>query len=695
MGETENLANEESGGGNLPAIQAELERRAALLRAIGFAATHIIAANDWRTGVQELLDRLGQAACVSRVSLFEVHLGPEGRLVESIRYDWAEPGLAKLAGDERYQNMPMSDEDRSGDLGEWARRRARGEVVQATLREVRGYTREIFLEHGTLSFASVPLIVGDLFSGILGFDDCKTERIWSPLEIEVLQTAAALIAGAIGRARANEELRRSEERYQMAARGANDGLWDWDLPKDRAYFSPRLAEILGISLEDLGDNPARLFEQFEPIDGAAAYTHLNRRFERKRNKFRFECRLRAGDGSPGRWIVARGLIVYDHGQPIRIVGSLREITQLKQVVAELRERETRARAVMDTAYDAIITMDEAGCIVEFNAAAARIFGYSPNQVIGRLASDTIIPENQRSAHKASLQRYVTTGQRTILGRLVEIEGLKADGTRVPIELTVAEVPLPEGRLFTGILRDITERRELEKQLAEAEKLRSSLARYLSPNVVDEVMRTGGRIAAARRLNATVLFADLINYTALSADMSSEQVITVLREFHGIVEDAVFGNQGTLDKYIGDGVMATFGTPRPGPRDATNAIICARRLVTAFAPWNWRRTATGLSKLTLSVGLHFGEVILGDVGTGRRFELTVVGDTVNVASRIEAMSRPLEVAIIASDAVVAAVRKENGDEFLDGFRDLGTHKVRGHKEAFRLWGLTTAALAGRG
>ena len=350
---------------------------------------------------------------------------------------------------------------------------------------------------------------------------------------------------------------------------------------------------------------------------------------------------------------------------------------------------------MDTAYDAIITMDEGGRIVEFNAAAARIFGYSPNEVIGRLVSETIIPQSQRPAHKASLQRYLTTGERTILGRVVEVEGLKADRTRVPIELTVAEVPLPEGRLFTGILRDITERRELEQQLTEAEKQRSSLARYFSPNMVDEVMRTGGRIASARRLNATVLFADLINYTTLSVDMSGEQVITVLREFHAIVEDAVFGNQGTLDKYIGDGVMATFGTPRPGPRDATNAIICARRLITAFGPWNWRRTAAGLSKLSLSVGLHFGEVTLGDVGTGRRFEFTVVGDTVNVASRIEAMSRTLEVAIIATDAVVTAVRKENGDEFLDGFRDLGTHKVRGHKGAIRLWGLTTAALAGRG
>jgi PAS domain S-box-containing protein len=673
----------------------ELVRRTAMLRAVGYAATRIVAAADWSAGIGELLDRLGHAAGVSRVTLFEVHLGPEGRLVESCRYDWAEPGLAKLADDERYQCMPLSDEDRSGELDEWTRRRARGEVVQATLREVRGYTREVFLEHGTLSFVSVPIMVGGLFSGFLGFDDCKTERLWSALEIEVLQTASALIAGAIGRARADEQLRRSEERYQLAARGANDGLWDWDLLNDRAYFSPRLAEILGLSEADLGDSPARLFEQFDPGDAAEARSYLDGRFRRWRNKFRFECRLGGTDSPLRRWIGARGLILYERDRAIRVVGSLREITGLKQAMVELREREMRVRAILDTAFDAIITMDDAGRIVDFNAAAARIFGYSPGQVIGRLVGDTIVPASRRPDHAASLQQYLATGERTLLGRISELEGLRSDGTQVPIELSVAEVPLPEGRLFIGILRDLTERKRFERQLTEAEKQRSSLARYFSPNMVDEVMQAGGRIGGARRLNATVLFADLVNYTALSADMSGDQVIAVLREFHGIVEDAVFGNEGTLDKYMGDGVMATFGTPRPGPRDATNAIICARRLATAFAPWNWRRAAADLPRLSLGIGLHFGEVTLGDVGTGRRFEFTVVGDTVNLASRIEAMSRTLEVAIVASDAVVDAVHREDGDEFLDGFRDLGTHTVRGHGSAVRLWGLTTAPRTGPG
>jgi len=98
--------------------QVELARRTAMLGAIGYAATQIVAAGDWRAGIQELLSRLGLATGVSRVTLFEVHMGAEGRLVESCRYDWAEEGLATLSDDARYQSMPLSDEDRSGEVGD-------------------------------------------------------------------------------------------------------------------------------------------------------------------------------------------------------------------------------------------------------------------------------------------------------------------------------------------------------------------------------------------------------------------------------------------------------------------------------------------------------------------------------------------------------------------------------------------------
>jgi PAS domain S-box-containing protein len=672
-----------------PAIEpdgalAELARRTAMLDAISYAAAQIVGAQDWRVGIQELLNRLGRATDVSRVTLFQIHAGPDGQPVETCRYDWAEPGYARLSGDPRYHNIPLT-ESAGGQLHAWAEARRRGEIVQATLHDVTGETRATFLEHGTQSFISVPIMLRSGVWGFLGLDDCRTERLWHTLEIDVLKTAAALIAGAIERAATDEALRNSRERYALAARGANDGLWDWDLAENRTYFSPRLYEILGLPEGTLA-SPKAFAGQLMPRDAVIWRKYLAHCITERRSKFEFEARLRPGPEGQ-RWVVIRGLIVYEHGAASRLVGSLRDITDRKRMELDLRASETRVRAVLDTAFDAIITIDASGHIVEFNKAATRIFGHARADAVGKPLAELIVPPIYRAAHKEGLKRYLETGQHTVLNRLIEVEALHADGGHIPIELSITEVPVSEGRLFTAMLRDISERKRFEAELAHAERQRAHLTRHFSPNMVEEIMQAGGRIGTARTQPMAVLFADLYDYTEMSAAMSGEQVIGLLRDFHAIVEDAVFNHGGTLDKYIGDGLMATFGTPAPGPMDAAHAIAATRQLLRELARWNQRREAEGERRIRIGVGLHFGLATLGDVGTEQRFELTVVGDTINVASRIERMSRLVRTAVVASDDIIQQAIAECGQEAVEGFRDLGEHRMRGRVALIRLWGLS--------
>ncbi len=663
---------------------AELARRTAMLDAISYAATQIVGGADWRAGIQELLDRLGRATEVSRVTLFEVHRNPAGHAVESCRYDWADAGYARLSPDPRYHDIPLNEAE--GQLSAWAAARQRGEIVQATLRDVTGETRKTFLEHGTQAFVSVPIMLRSGAWGFLGLDDCQNERQWSDLEVDVLKTAAALIAGAIERAQADEELRRSRERYVLAARGANDGLWDWDLVENRTYLSPRLYEIVDRPEGSLADPQGMIAACCDPADAEDWRRYLARCLAEGRRKFEFEARL-ANPAPQQRWIVIRGLIIYGDGKATRLVGSLREITDRKRVETDLRASEARVRAILDTAFDAIITIDPAGRIVEFNEAATRIFGHAREAAIGRNMGELIVPPIYRAAHAAGMDRYLRTGKSTVLNRLIEVEALRADGTHLPVEVSIVEVPLPEGRLFTAMMRDISERKRFEAQLGLAERQRAQLARHFSPNMVEELMRSGGRIGAARTQPMAVLFADVYDYTEMSASMSGEQVITLLREFHAIVEDAVFNHGGTLDKYIGDGLMATFGTPEPGPLDATSAIAATRQTLRDLTGWNRRRAAAGERPIRIGVGLHFGLATLGDVGTEQRFELTVVGDTVNVASRIEQLSRTVGHAVVASDDLIQRALAESGAEAIRDFQDLGEHAIRGRDALLRLWGLS--------
>src|SRR5687767_6996588 len=120
----------------------ELSRRAAMLGAVGYAATLLVGDADWRAGVEELLRRMGLATGASRVTLFEVHRSASGRMVQSCRFDWAEPPLQPISQDPRYSEMPLGDEDE--EIGDWSLRRMRGEVVQALRSEVTGYTRQVF-----------------------------------------------------------------------------------------------------------------------------------------------------------------------------------------------------------------------------------------------------------------------------------------------------------------------------------------------------------------------------------------------------------------------------------------------------------------------------------------------------------------------------------------------------------------------
>lgn len=673
-----------------PEAFLELSRRAAMLGAVGYAATLLVGGGDWRTGVEELLRRLGLATGVNRVTLFEVHRVADGRMVQSCRFDWAEPPLRPISQDPRYAGMPLGNE--RDEIDDWSLRRMRGEVVQALRSEVSGYTRQVFEEHGTLSFVSVPVtLAGGEWWGFIGFDDCRLERHWTPLEIEVLRIAAALIAGAIERERTQARLALSEERYALAARGANDGLWDWQIDTGEAYFSPRLHEILGREDGALGTGIEGLLATFVPEDRDAFRRMLDRRFDRLRHKIMAECRTLLPDGGL-KWIIIRGQIVYREGRPMRLVGSVRDITDRKLAEERLQASEVRLRTILDTAGDAIVTIDDQSRIAEFNRAAERIFGYRREEVIGQQMAPLLVPEHLRQAHAAGMIRYLGGGPSHVIGRHVEVEALTADGVTVPVELAISEVRLPDEHFFTAFLRDITERRSFERRLAEAERRRANLARYFSPKMVERMMQQDGRLGAVRLARVAVLFADMIGFGAISRFAPGEETIQLLREFHALIAQAVFEHEGSLDKYMGDGLMATFGTPEPGPSDATNAIACARAMAASVVAWTRRRHADGLPAIQVGIGLHCGEVTLGDIGSQRHPEFTVVGDTVNLASRIEELTRALRIGILASAEIVRAVEEEGGQAMLEGFRDYGLHPVRGRSELVRLWGRTADDLA---
>jgi len=256
-----------------------------------------------------------------------------------------------------------------------------------------------------------------------------------------------------------------------------------------------------------------------------------------------------------------------------------------------------------------------------------------------------------------------------------------------IHLTMQDKKVFVVVLVTLLLAAVVWRaRRLVQNQMRIERARTNLARYFSPNLVNELADQDEPLGAVRRQSVAVLFADIQGFTSLSENMSPEAVVDLLRGFHERMETAIFAHGGTLDKYMGDGLMATFGTPNPGHQDATQAFFAAQRMLTEIGDLNRLRQVLGERPITLSIGIHYGPVVQGDIGGGRRLEFTVLGDTVNVASRLEAMTRELDTLLVISSNMVDQLRRERGKPDLDGMKEIAPQEVRGRIGRMGVWTL---------
>lgn len=224
------------------------------------------------------------------------------------------------------------------------------------------------------------------------------------------------------------------------------------------------------------------------------------------------------------------------------------------------------------------------------------------------------------------------------------------------------------------------RRVLERQ-------RANLGRYFPPAVVDRLAARDAPRELDRTHEATVMFVDLVGFTSLAETMSPAEAMDLLRGFHATVERIVFAHDGMVDKFMGDGVMACFGVPEPHPAAAADALRAAFDLLAALtAPMPAAAPAAANRRLAVGIGIHRGAVLMGDLGGATQLQFTVVGDAVNVASRLEALTRSAGTALIVSDDVVAAARPHLEPACLERLEPLPDVRLRGREETVMVWRL---------
>ncbi len=229
------------------------------------------------------------------------------------------------------------------------------------------------------------------------------------------------------------------------------------------------------------------------------------------------------------------------------------------------------------------------------------------------------------------------------------------------------------------------RRMLQRQIM-AESARANLSRYFSPNMVDRLSTGDTTLEDVDTRNIAVLFVDIVGFTEIAERQGPQQIMKLLREFHGRIAQTIFDHGGTIDKYIGDAVMANFGSPEIGKHDASDALRCAYAIIDEVSQMNAERQEKGLEEIRIGIGIHYGEVVTGNIGDSHHLEYAVLGDTVNLASRLERLTRKLQSQLVVSDEFVTKVKSENDnpEQLLRHLIEDERTKVRGRSQQVSVW-----------
>lgn len=331
-------------------------------------------------------------------------------------------------------------------------------------------------------------------------------------------------------------------------------------------------------------------------------------------------------------------------------------------------------------------------ILYVNPAFEKMTGWSSADVVGK--SPRIL-----QGPKTDLRIFDDLREKLRSGGIWEGRTInyRKNGSEFWMEWSIVPLQDEQGNTYqyVAVQRDISARVKVEQQLQEAqtaqlvaERARANLARYFSPRLVETLAGKDHPLGPVRRENLAVLFADVVGFTNLSEALDPEQVIEVLRDMHSWIETVIFKWNGSIEGYTGDSVLAIFGFPEAGEQDGTHALSCAYEMLAAANQWNRQRAVQGSSPIRIGIGLHYGPVVLGDVGTEKYVEFTVIGDTVNTASRLQQATRSLGCDLVVGQELVDAIKGEShaasSANLLDKLQRYGKFAVRGRTRPVEIW-----------
>ncbi len=300
-------------------------------------------------------------------------------------------------------------------------------------------------------------------------------------------------------------------------------------------------------------------------------------------------------------------------------------------------------SVLESMSNGVITFSEDGKVVTCNAAGGRILRARIKELVGKPGAEILTGANAWVIEKLAAVKES--------GAVETVVDAKMTGLLEPADLNVnvTVMPLQSGEKKLGSLVMI-------EDISNEKRMKSTMSRYMDPALADKLLAAGEEALGGQSVEATLLFSDVRGFTTLSEELGAQGIVSLLNEYFTLMVDCISSQGGMLDKFIGDAIMAKFGIPPLTHEDdedrAVRTAIAMMRELNAF---NSRRTADGKRPIDIGIGLNTDQVVSGNIGSPTRMEYAVIGDGVNLASRLESACKEYRAHILVSENTVKKLK----------------------------------------
>ncbi len=316
--------------------------------------------------------------------------------------------------------------------------------------------------------------------------------------------------------------------------------------------------------------------------------------------------------------------------------------KVKQQYIRIQQQEQMQRDILRSLTNGVISTNSEGEIIAANPSAKRLLGFQEEDTLEGKSIQQVVRLKEggfncwlqnalKGRDEKSRQQYYP--DRTLLSK-----GGESNSVHLSIN-SIADASDPNNVYGALVVMD---------DISDEKRLKNTMYRYMTQELAEQLLQSGDAKLGGDRKEVSILFSDIRGYTNLVESMEAEEVVNLLNQYFSSMVDAIFKHKGTLDKYIGDAIMGVFGSPVPLPDHSWRAVQTALEMRSNLAEFNARRLAENKQPIRIGVGIHSGEAISGNIGHYRRMEFTVIGDDVNLGSRLEGTSKMYGCDIVISD-----------------------------------------------